>query len=144
MKKKILFFVCTVFLSAGFVSCNKDDDGDSNASIVGKWEFYKTSEYLNGEVVYEEMWSDISLCPSKKDYVKFESNGDFMQVNHDEDCEAETEMGTYTFSGNTLEIDSGFDIMSLDIVSITGSKLIVEEQEVYEGITYKYRTELRK
>jgi|SRR5690606_208466 len=143
MKKNFLLFVSTLFLSAGFVSCSSDDDGGSSASIVGKWEFYKTTEYVNGQAIDEEMWDN--LCPSKKDYVKLESDGEFMLVYHDEDCEAESEVGTYTVSGNTLEIDYGFGgVYTSKIVSITGSKLIIEDEEEWGGVTYKYRTELRK
>lgn len=147
MKKTLLLFVSVLFVSAGFVACSSDDNkggSDSHSLIVGKWEFYKETEYVNGELEYDEAYDH--SCPSEKDYVEFGTAGEFIQVNYNETCQVESESATYSLSGDHILINSEDeeDSAILKIITLNSSKLIVESEEEWEGITYKFIIELRK
>jgi len=147
MKKVLFLFVSTLLISASFVSCSSDDDksgSDSEALIIGKWNLYKETEFTNGQLEYEELYEH--LCPSKKDYVEFKASGEFTQSFYDEACEVDTNATTYSISGDYILIDNEDEdeAMSLKIKTLNSSTLIVESEEEWEGVTYKYVTELRK
>lgn len=147
MKRVLLLFVSTLFISASFVSCSSDDDkgsSDSEALIIGKWNLYKETEFSNGQLDYEEIHEH--LCPSKKDYVEFKTSGEFTQSFYDEACEVQMNATTYSISGDHILIDNEDEdeAMSLKIKTLNSSTLIVENQEEWEGVTYTYVIELRK
>lgn len=109
-------------MTISFVSCNDEDNDELSSSIVGTWIYEE--DYSDDEYYYEE--------------ITFKSNGTFI-VKWEEyyygDYDSETERGTYEIDGDELIVDFDDEISIVTIVSITSSKLILEDEEG-DRITY--------
>ena len=90
MKKTILTFVATVFLTTAF-SCSSDDNDGPVDPIAGKWNF--TGRIVNGE---EQTLDDCD----KKDFITFANNNTFedddSELNTSNECESFANAGTWT------------------------------------------------
>lgn len=127
MKNLIVVSVLTLFL--GLTSCSKDDSPAEEASLVGKWEFYKL-EIEGVSVDYQH-----DACGN--DYYQFNVNLEGDEVSYysvDRSCENDTNSFTYTVSEDDV-ISMAFSRYNsqFEIVSLTQTELKVnaEEDEVY-------------
>lgn len=120
--KYLFVMVSMLVMTISFVSCNDEDNDELSSSIVGTWIYEE--DYSDDEYYYEE--------------ITFKSNGTFI-VKWEEyyygDYDSETERGTYEIDGDELIVDFDDEISIVTIVSITSSKLILEDEEG-DRITY--------
>jgi len=109
---KHLFIVISVLtMTTGFVGCSDDDNDVSSSSIVGTW-IYEEEDY------YEE--------------VTFKSNGTMIiesEEYYNGEWESWTERGTYILDGNELIANIDDENIIVTIISITSSKLVLEDDE---------------
>ncbi|MGW1455416.1 lipocalin family protein [Salegentibacter agarivorans] len=123
MKKQILLLA---FLSFGlFTACDTDDDSPNqtpqiNEELLGIW--YIDALIVEGE---ETPYNDHEDCG--KDYVEFNEDGTYRQIDIwgcEEDVDEE---GTYTATDNTITLTvSGNDVVVMDIVTLNSETLLVE------------------
>ncbi|MGG7034301.1 MAG: lipocalin family protein [Flavobacterium sp.] len=140
--KKILLPVLLIGL---LTACDKNNDDDKKAtqSLTGKWqntkiEMYSGSELVNTETIEEEN----STCP---DYTEFKSDGSFLYVDMDADCEKDVdELGTYIFDGTNLKTTYDEGSGTYKISSITASQFVLEQSETENGVTYKIKSYFKK
>ena len=120
--KYLFVMVSMLVMTISFVSCNDEDNDELSSSIVGTWIYEE--DYSDDEYYYEE--------------ITFKSNGTFF-VKWEEyyygDYDSETERGTYEIDGDELIVDFDDEISIVTIVSITSSKLVLEDEEG-DRITY--------
>lgn len=120
--KYLFVMVSMLVMTISFVSCNDEDNDELSSSIVGTWIYEE--DYSDDEYYYEE--------------ITFKSNGTFI-VKWEEyyygDYDSETERGTYEIDGDELIVDFDDEISIVTIVSITSSKLVLEDEEG-DRITY--------
>lgn len=98
-------------MTTGFVGCSDDDNDVSSSSIVGTW-IYEEEDY------YEE--------------VTFKSNGTMIiesEEYYNGEWESWTERGTYILDGNELIANIDDENIIVTIISITSSKLVLEDDE---------------
>lgn len=129
-----------MLIGFGFlISCSDDDAVDDSYSslIIGKWEFAKFGEYENG-VGQMEPW--VNLCSTKKDYLEFTSN-QLKEFTYDENCVVETEISGYSINGKFLTSDDGNEV---EIETLNSTTLRVKVEENYQGVHYKYISELKR
>ena len=107
--KKLLLFAFSVIL---FTSCSKDDD----ATIVGKWYFYKISIFESGQETVE-MYEN--ACTTKRDYLKFQSDDVVLSYFYDDMCIEEMVSSIYTLDGTDLTIDGD----AVEVISLTDKSL---------------------
>ncbi|PRX39749.1 lipocalin-like domain-containing protein [Salegentibacter salegens] len=129
MKKQILLFA---FLSFGlFTACDSDDDSPEepqqiNENLVGTW--YIDAMIVEGE---EIPYNDHEDCG--KDYVEFNEDGTYRQVDIwgcEEDVDAE---GTYTANENSISLTlTDSEMVVLDIVTLNSETLLVEGMEDFD------------
>ena len=119
--KYLFVMVSMLTMTLGFVGCSDDDNG-GDSSIVGTWVYEE--DYGDDECYYEE--------------ITFKSNGTFI-VKWEEyyygDYDSETERGTYEVDGDELIVDFDDEISIVTIISVTSSKLVLED-EYGDRITY--------
>ncbi len=129
MKKQILLFA---FLSFGFfAACDTDDDSPEetqqiNEELLGVW--YIDALIVEGE---EIPYNDHEDCG--KDYVEFNEDGAYRQIDIwdcREDIDAE---GTYTANENTISLTlTGREMVVMDIVTLNSEELLVEGMEDFD------------
>lgn len=107
--KKLLLIAFSVIL---LTSCSKDDD----ATIVGKWYFYKISIFESGQETVE-MYEN--ACTTKRDYLKFQSDDVVLSYFYDDMCIEEIISSLYTLDGTDLTIDG--DV--LEVISLSDKSL---------------------
>jgi hypothetical protein len=107
--KKLLLIAFSVIL---LTSCSKDDD----ATIVGKWYFYKISVFESGQETVE-MYEN--ACTTKRDYLKFQSDDVVLSYFYDDMCIEEMVSSIYTLDGTDLTIDGD----ALEVISLTNKSL---------------------
>jgi hypothetical protein len=133
MKNTLKFASVFLLVTLSLISCSKDDDGPSTSgNIVGKWEFFKEGEIINGNEILTN-YEHQAGCT--KDNTEFNTDGSFVDSYYYEECESEISMGTYTKSGNTLTRNDGFDDFSYTIVELNSTTLKVKETYNDEGET---------
>jgi len=126
MKKQVLLFA---FLSFGlFTACDQEDDTpretqEINEDLLGIW--YIDALIVEGE---ETPYNDHEDCG--KDYVEFNEDGTYRQIDIwgcEEDIDAEA---TYTANNNTITLSfSENDVVVMDIVTLNAETLLVEGME---------------
>ena len=107
--KKLLLIAFSVIL---LTSCSKDDD----ATIVGKWYFYKISIFESGQETVE-MYEN--ACTTKRDYIKFQSDDVVLSYFYDDMCIEEMVSSIYTLDGTDLIIDGD----AVEVISLTDKSL---------------------
>lgn len=129
MKKYFsLFFVALLaFTSFTLVSCSDDDDDNtSSSSIVGtwKWDSFGTDET-------EEFFGN--------QYVQFNSNGDFIEVDVDgygSEGEVDVKRGKWKQSGNKITVSGGgMPTTTTEITKLTDTDLTL----VTLGVPMSYK-----
>lgn len=135
--KKIALLATVAFCSTiGLVSCNNDDDSNNN-SIVGEWEFNKSTDFVNGEYTLVD-YTHAEGC--EKDYLIFGADQTLTDVSYENTEEVscveyvDDEL-TYTINGNTITINEGEDQFSVEY-SITGDELRISNYDEEEDATY--------
>lgn len=122
--KYLFVMVSMLVMTISFVSCNDEDNDKLSSSIVGTWIYEE--DYSDDEYYYEE--------------ITFKSNGTFI-VKWEEyyygDYDSDTERGTYEIDGDELIVDFDDEISIVTIVSITSSKLVLEDEEGDRIIYYR-------
>lgn len=129
MKKQILLLA---FLSFGlFTACDSDDDTpeetqEINQELLGIW--YIDAMIVEGE---EIPYNDHEDCG--KDYVEFNQDGAYRQIDIwgcEEDVDAE---GTYTATDNTISLTlADRETVVMDIVTLNTEELLVEGMEDFD------------
>ena len=122
--KHLFSIIAILTMSVGFVSCDDENSENEASSIIGTWIYEE--DYSDDEYYYEE--------------ITFKSNGTFI-VKWEEyyygDYDSETERGTYEIDGDELIVDFDDEISIVTIVSITSSKLVLEDEEGDRIIYYR-------
>lgn len=142
MKKNLLLSLTLVFVST-FIGCSKDDDNNSSSinnsspTIVGKWRTVKFEYYTNG--VLDETVNaveDNSNCP---DYVEFKSNGTYMVIENDANCNSTAnESGTYVYNGTNITTNSNGSTDTSTVISLTNTDLKTDFTETAsDGTVFK-------
>jgi len=128
MKKQLLLLA---FLSFGcFTACDSDDDSPEtqqiNEELLGTW--YIDATIVAGE---EIPYNDHEDCG--KDYVEFNKNGTYRQIDV-WDCEEDIDFeATYTANKNTITITfSEDDAVVVDIVTLNSEMLLIEGMEDFD------------
>lgn len=120
---KYLFVMMSMLTTTiSFVGCSDEENEGLSSSIVGTWIYEE--DYGDDEYYYEE--------------VTFKSNGTFIvkwEEYYYDDYDSDTERGTYEIDGDELIVDFDDEISIVTIVSITSSKLVLEDEEG-DRITY--------
>ena len=104
MKKIIVLFVAIATTGFTLTSCSKDDDGGINqANLIGKWEYSKEGEVIDGQ----ELLIDYDHSPGcAKDYNEFLSNGTLRDVGYYSNgvnpCVEDIFNSTWSVSGNNI------------------------------------------
>jgi hypothetical protein len=141
MKRIFLLFVSVALVGTSLISCSSDDNGGSSGDLVGKWYPEKSVYTFMGQNMDEP---HEHLCPSKKDYVEFKSNGTFLAVDHEEDCQAYEDEGTWVKNGNELTITGDGETGTVTIVSLTSSKLVVKTTMNEGGMNMEFEVHYKK
>jgi len=130
MRKKILFmvFVPLVFTSV-FVSCSKDDDGNSNSDIVGTWRVVSQTGYFsrNGE---KQPFDESILSESEKT-LTFNANGTY---------NADGDLVKWTYKNDTLIIGKRV----WKVLKLTSTELIMECLEKETNSEFYCKSTLKK
>lgn len=134
MKNRIILFVSVLALGLNLTSCSSDDDGPSTSGeIVAKWEFYKEGAIVDGNKVLVDYVHETGCT---KDNIEFKADGTYVTSYYYDGCDLDTEVGTYTKSGNTLSTNDGFDNYTSTITRLDGSTFETQETYEFEGETY--------
>jgi hypothetical protein len=134
-----LLTFCVLFFSA----CKKDDELSTKDKLIGKWTYQSEvqKDYENGELV-ETINDNIEAST-----IEFKENETFIFNTADEDGATYTDTGSWTLENDllTLSLDGlTVDVEPFPIKEITETKLVFfqDEQEVFDGITYRYTNEI--
>lgn len=119
------------------ISCNKDDDNNSNSTIVGKWRTVKFEYYTDG--VLEETETTVEENSSCPDYIEFKDNGTYVVIDNDENCNSRVyENGTYVFDGTTISTTSGGTTDFSTVITLTSTDLKTDFTETSsDGTVFK-------
>jgi hypothetical protein len=132
--KKIVILSMALF-SLGFVSvsCSSDDNGGGikSTDLLGRWEFARAGQLVNGQEVYEDYQHEIG-CP--KDFLQLNSDGtgrvDTFTADDEGNCEEDSMMLTaWSLNGNRFTSTSDGVTESSEIVSVTASSMKVKSVE---------------
>lgn len=136
MKKNVLLSLTLVFVMT-LISCNKDDDNNSNSTIVGKWRTVKFEYYTDG--VLEETETTVEENSSCPDYIEFKDNGTYVVIDNDENCNSRVyENGTYVFDGTTISTTSGGTTDFSTVITLTSTDLKTDFTETSsDGTVFK-------
>lgn len=125
-------FLLLAFLSFGlFTACevendSPDDTQQINEELLGTW--YFDAMIVEGE---EIPYNDHEECG--KDYIEFNEDGTYQQVDIwgcDEDVDAE---GTYTATENTISLTlTDSETVVLDIATLNADVLLIEGMEDFD------------
>lgn len=122
--KHLFSIIAILTMSVGFVSCDDENSENEASSIIGTWIYEE--DYDDDEYYYEE--------------ITFKSNGTFI-VKWEEyyygEYDSETERGTYELDGDELIVELDDEIIFVTVVSITSSKLVLEDEEGDRLIYYR-------
>jgi Lipocalin-like domain len=143
MKKISVLLIA--FVTLAFSSCSSDDNGNSTASIVGKWEYTQTGEVIEGVEVLET-YDHTAGCD--KDYMEFKSDGTFDDVwysNGTSGCTSDNDSGTWAQNGTTITTAYGEqDPEEGEILILNETTLKVRFVDTSEGMTETYVTVLTR
>ena len=127
MKKTFYLFAVLVFAGFNLASCSSDDNkggGDTDTSIVGKWEYFKEGGEINGNEFLNDYYGHIEGCP--KDYIEFKSDGTKVRYdyygNTGTECLLETHYETYEVEGNIITT-TDFGGQEYEVLELTISTL---------------------
>jgi hypothetical protein len=132
MKKIILLFVAIVSLSS-ITSCSNDDDSD--ASLIGKWQYTKEGISANGQEALTD-YEHAEGCT--KDYIQITATTvtDHTFYN-DGDCTEDTFTVNYSRNGSTLTVGTGSDASVAQIATLTDTTLkITYTDSDFPGVLY--------
>ena len=125
-------FLILAFLSLGlFTACEVEDDSPNdtqqiNEELLGIW-------YFDAMIVQDEEipYDDHEECG--KDYIEFNNDGTYQQVDIwgcEEDIDAE---GTYTATENTISLTlTDSETVVLDIATLNADVLLIEGMEDFD------------
>ena len=122
--KHLFSIIAILTMSVGFVSCDDENSENEASSIIGTWIYEE--DYDDDEYYYEE--------------ITFKSNGTFIvkwEEFYEGDYDSDTVRGTYEIDGDELIVDFDDEISIVTIVSITSSKLVLEDEEGDRIIYYR-------
>ncbi|MFP9100152.1 lipocalin family protein [Flavobacterium sp. RHBU_24] len=131
--KKILGLAMAAAL---LMSCSDDDKGssvDMSKLTAGKWYYSSSKTVAAGQELSNEVYDHD--CATSKDYVTYTA-GVYTDVYHYSDCEADSDVGTYTVSGNTVTtvLDGTTDVATVE--TLDASTLVLKYQETLNGVTF--------
>lgn len=133
MKKRIILFLSVLLIGLSLSSCGGDDAPSTSGDIVGKWEFSKEGEIINGN---EMLYNYEHQLGCAKDNIEFKADGTYADFYFYEGCELEISFGEYTKSGTTLFTDNGFETFETTILKLDSTTLKVKTTYNDEGEIY--------
>lgn len=136
MKLKPFLILPALALTLGITSCDKDDDKYElpAATLTGQWAYSKTGAVVGGVEVLQNYDGNVEGCT--KDYVDFGTNNLFADVDHNSDCDAVTDTGTYAVTGNTVVIDFGDSVQTWTIQNLSYTELKVKDNDSGEIVVF--------
>lgn len=132
--KKIVILTLAIF-TAGFMSmsCSSDDEGGGikATDLLGRWEFARAGQLVNGQEVYEDYQHETG-CP--KDFLQLNSDFtgrvDTFSADGEGNCDVDSMALTlWSLSGNRFTSTSDGVTESSEIVSVTASSMKVKSVE---------------
>lgn len=135
MKKISILFVSILILGTFFASCSTDTGSVDMALIVGKWNFNKSTATSNGITIPypTEYFKNEDGC--NKDYIEILSGGIAKYGNYTTACAFEEKIGTWSQSGNTINISvagSSFN-GTFNVASLSATELLLKIDGTYAG-----------
>ena len=127
--KKLYYFLSVMLLtlvSVGFVSCGDDKDEPKSSDLVGTWQLKAIDE---DGAVFETL-------------VQFTKNGQWNSVeiyNDDSEIDIDVERGTYTVSGNKINVtytEDGHSVTETMTYEVKGDKLMLTYADFPVAVTF--------
>lgn len=121
--KKITLLAALLAFGFSQTSCNKDDDKNElpAATLLGKWNYSKDGMIAGGTEVLVDYDGNEPGCT--KDYVLFNANNSFLDVDYGTDCEEFSDAGTYAVTGNSIVVDFGEGAETVEIMNLSYTEL---------------------
>ena len=120
--KKYLYNIMMVAIVAtiaiSLTSCDKDSDSDMSG-FAGAWKVQSSSGYGETKQYDEEEWT----------YVKFMSNGTYVEVDHEDDGDCSVQTGEYWVDSKTRTINvrsQSYKTTELYNIPLTGTTVGME------------------
>ena len=127
MKKLTKTLVILFIASLSLVSCNDDDENVFSGNLLGKWNYSKEGEIVNGQEVLTNYEHETGCA---KDNVEFKSNGTFVNTDYfGDNCVEDQAEGTYTRNGNTIVASSYGESTTLTIKQLNSTMLKITYQD---------------
>lgn len=140
MKKLSILFLSVLTLGMAVVSCSKDDDNESSASIEGKWNVSKMSIASPG-MPTQEIDNPENAPGCNKNYLEIKTGGVAVEGTYEGTaCTLSTETGTWSKDGNKVTFKFGSDTEVFDVVSVTSSSMTLGITYTESGITITANT----
>lgn len=132
--KTVIILTAVLLTGALFASCNSDDDGGSEPSIVGAWlETSRSTEEFTNNV--SEGTTTGTVDAENFTRLTFNADGtfsDFSSESVNGAVETSTDPGTYTVNGNILSItyDGDTDVETIEF-TVSATQFIFDFVEEY-------------
>jgi hypothetical protein len=125
MKIKSILFALALSIGLFATSCdNTDNEGDTLAPIVGKWDISKVGTNVGGVETLIDPPQNQDGC--NHDYIDLKINNDLVSGDYDSsvsECALTTQSGTYSKSGSKITLVVNGVSTTYDIVNLTLSEL---------------------
>ena len=129
MKTKSILIALALSIGLFTISCDSNEnDGDTIAPIIGKWDIVKVGINSNGAETLTDAPQNTSGCDHDFINLKIDNTlvaGDYSSVVSP--CALSTMSGTYSKSGGTLTTVINGATTTYDIVNLTLSELKLKE-----------------
>lgn len=115
----------TLLMAVVFIGCNKDDDKESSASLIGTWKL--TAIKIDGQ-------NEVLDACELENRVIFTSTTVKVKGYEGDTCEEYYEdEGTYSRNGNMLTVRFGDDVNTVEITKLTHTTLEITIRDI-DGI----------
>lgn len=133
MKKNLVLFLSVMTIGLLCTSCSKDDAPQEEASLIGKWEYFKEGTIVNSVETLEN-YEHSSGCT--KDNLEYKTNNNYSDILYENspttNCDESIYNATFSKSGNVITITHPSETFTQTILSLTSTELKIQEgQTIY-------------